>query len=58
MSDEKPPEQATEKVWLLASPELLAEILDQGWTRPVQIRVIPPAMPGGPWDMEAREVAT
>jgi hypothetical protein len=49
------PEQATEKVWLLASPELLAILLEQGWSPPVQIKVTPPTAPGEPWDMEARE---
>lgn len=56
MSD-KPPEQATEKVWLLASPELLAEILEQVWTRPVQIKVTPPTVPGASWEMEARDAS-
>jgi hypothetical protein len=53
--DEKPPELATETVTLKASPELLTQLME-GWSPPVQVRVIRTPGVGTGWEMEAREV--
>ncbi len=48
-------EHATERVTILASRELLAE-MEAGWSPPVQIRVERPELPGDHWEMTIRRV--
>jgi len=54
MSDQ-PPEQATEKVTFLASPEILAE-LEIDWSRPVKVRAHRLTRPGDVWELEIQLV--
>lgn len=51
--DTNPPERATETVTLLASPEVLDEILDR-WSDPVQVMVTRTPGIGTGWDMTIR----
>lgn len=50
-------ESATERVHVMASPELLASSLEAEWTGPVEIKASRPALPGEPWEMAFRECA-
>lgn len=52
MSD-KLPENATERAWIMISPELLAQ-LEKDWSVPVQIKARRPARPGDPWELDVR----
>jgi hypothetical protein len=54
MSD-KPPEDATETVTIMASPELLAQLTGQ-WSPPVQVRAWPPTDLCRYWSLEIRTV--
>jgi hypothetical protein len=54
---EQPMEQPTERVVLVASPELLRELLDD-WSPPVRVRVYRTPGIGTGWEMEARAVET
>lgn len=49
-------ESATERVHVMASPELLAS-LEEGWTGPVEVKAARPATVGGPWEMAIRPAA-
>jgi hypothetical protein len=51
--NDKPPEDATERAWIMISPELLA-MLEKDWSVPCQIKARRPSRPGEPWELDVR----